>query len=931
MKPEVKRSFCFVLMVVGFVGAAVADALKFVDETVHVDETVSLADLNGRAFKPGTKVLFKRGGVWRGTVMARPGVTYAAYGSGMKPRLYGSPEDGANPTRWRRTDNPHVWAYAIGKDDVGTLVFDGGAQHAIKIVYCTDPKTGQRTNMTTGRPFASYRDLDTDLHFWHDYYEGGTGEIYLYSERNPGERFRSIEFNVKCCVFRVGSSSDVTIDGIDVRYCGIHGVAASTCTNLTVRNCTFEWIGGSIQAEGIFGRDYPTRLGNGIEVWGGCENYVVSNCIFSQIYDAGVTHQYNIPTKVGAVRYDQRHVRYVGNVFEKCNYSIEYFLSVPDGNESLMEDVLIAGNIMRDAGYGFCEQRPDRGAAAHIKARYRIDRNRARNFVVRDNIFDSSRDMLIHACAGLRNVDGSSSLPRFENNTFIGCRGDYFGVISDVSDDLVVYEEGVENYVNFYGAGNRCVIRPGAGRASNQTVELQARIDKLAKKGGTLILEPGLYRSGALFFRPGVNLRLERGAVLQGVDDASGYPMCETRIEGETCVYYPALINVDGCDGFTVSGEGVIDGHGLPTWKEFWTLRKRKPDCTNKELMRPRLFYVSNSKNVEVSGVTFKNAKFWTTHYYRCSDLNIHDCHIVSETIGGVKGPSTDAIDLDNCRDVTIRRVRMDVNDDGVAIKGGKGPWADDPVKCPGNGPTENVLIENCDFGPGCHSCLTLGSECPAVTNVVMHKCRVERAGNILNLKMRADTPQSYCGVRIANVTGRCHTVMNVRAWNQFFDLKGRQDRPKSSATGIRFSDCDFVCSHERNVVSTPDFEVSDVVFENVKTSGVLVWPKDADTPEKRHEAIRAKWRPSGARFVQREDEMTCTPLTDGVRTMRFLENGTDRVVTEIFEGYVSVLDPETGRIETSDEISVNPGKSVYVIGENIWRNEGKRRNKRSN
>ena len=59
-----------------------------------------------------------------------------------------------------------------------------------------------------------------------------------------------------------------------------------------------------------------------------------------------------------------------------------------------------------------------------------------------------------------------------------------------------------------------------------------------------------------------MNLHLEKGATIVGVDEAEGYPMRETRIEGETCVYYPALVNADGCDGFTISGEGVIDGHG---------------------------------------------------------------------------------------------------------------------------------------------------------------------------------------------------------------------------------------------------------------------------------------------------------------------------------------------------------------------------------
>ena len=176
--------------------------------------------------------------------------------------------------KWTRTENPNVWAYDIGRRDVGTLVFDGGAQHATKIVIRTDKKTGARFNKFTGRPFNSYRDLDGDLHFWHDYYEKGTGKVYLYSAQNPGERFRSIEFNVKCHGFAVGGADGVTIDNVTVKYVGVHGIGAGTCRDLTVSNCEFGWIGGSIQAEGIFGRDYPTRLGNAVEIYGGCENYI---------------------------------------------------------------------------------------------------------------------------------------------------------------------------------------------------------------------------------------------------------------------------------------------------------------------------------------------------------------------------------------------------------------------------------------------------------------------------------------------------------------------------------------------------------------------------------------------------------------------------------------------------------------------------------
>ncbi len=406
----------------------------------------------------GSFVLFERGGIYRGTVPVRAGVTYTAYGEGPKPCTYGSPVNGADPTKWEQTENPRVWAYPIGTRDVGTLVFDEGAAHAIKIVIRTDKKTKQTFNKLTGRPFNSYRDLDTDLHFWHDYYSKGTGKVYLYSETNPGRRFRSIEFNVKGHGFAVGGACDVIIDNFTVKYAGVHGVGAGTCRNLTVSNCEFGWIGGSIQAEAIFGRDYPTRLGNAVEIYGGCDGYAVTNCYMYQVYDAGVTHQFNIPEKVGSKRYDERNVRYADNVFEKCNYSIEYFLTALNGNESLMENILFENNLMFDAGVGFCEQRPDGNEGAHIKAWYCPGRNRAKNYVVRGNAMCGAKDMLVQIFSGLKNVDGSSSLPRLENNVIIGRAGAQFGTVSETSNKRLTYGADTQAFIDAFGPGNRCLV-----------------------------------------------------------------------------------------------------------------------------------------------------------------------------------------------------------------------------------------------------------------------------------------------------------------------------------------------------------------------------------------------------------------------------------------------------------------------------------------
>ena len=311
----------------------------------------------------------------------------------------------------------------------------------------------------------------------------------------------------------------------------------------------------------------------------------------------------------------------------------------------------------------------------------------------------------------------------------------------------------------------------------DETHALQARIDALAASGGgELVIGPGVHRAGALFFRPGVNLRVEKGGVLVGSDAAAAYPIRETRIEGETCDYYPALINADRCDGFRISGEGVVDGHGLPTWRAFWKAREANPCCLNKEpgLVRPRLLYVSNSADVDVSGVTFKNSKFWTTHFYNCRNVRVRDCAIRAEILEGVKGPSTDAIDIDRCQGFVVSNVVMDVNDDAVVIKGGKGPWANDPSRHPENGPSVGVEVVDSVFGRSCHSCLTLGSECPAASNVVVRNCRVEGAGNLLCLKMRTDTPQRFSDIRVEGCIGSCGTVLRVPAWRQFANLGDR-------------------------------------------------------------------------------------------------------------------------------------------------------------
>lgn len=346
------------------------------------------------------------------------------------------------------------------------------------------------------------------------------------------------------------------------------------------------------------------------------------------------------------------------------------------------------------------------------------------------------------------------------------------------------------------------------------TREFQWLIDLVAQRGGGVIVVPaGTYLTGSLFFKQGVNLYVSEGGTLKGSDDISDYRLCETRIEGETCTYFAALINVDGVDGFTMCGPGVIDGNGLRSWKAFWMRREWNPKCTNKDEQRPRLVYISNSQNVLVADLHLQNSHFWTNHIYKSHHVKYLNCRIFSPAIP-VKAPSTDAIDIDVCTDFLIKNCYMEVNDDSVVLKGGKGPWAD---TAPENGANERILVEDCTYG-FCHGCLTCGSESVHNRNILIRRLKISDGSNLLWLKMRPDTPQLYEYITVEDVDAKLKNFITVKPWMQFFDLKGRTDVPRSRGEHITMRNCSCVCDTYFNVEAQEEqYVLSDFTFENLR------------------------------------------------------------------------------------------------------------------
>lgn len=315
-----------------------------------------------------------------------------------------------------------------------------------------------------------------------------------------------------------------------------------------------------------------------------------------------------------------------------------------------------------------------------------------------------------------------------------------------------------------------------ADSATVNTGAIQKSVDRLAAGGGaTVVVPPGVFVSGALFMKPGVHLHLEAGAVLRCSTDMRHFPTRRTRIEGHFAdSFNPALVNADGCDGFTLSGQGVLDGAGRPIWDQFWRLRNASPKGSNFPnigVPRARLVLIERSADVTVDGVTFRDSQFWNLHLYRCQRVVVRRARFeVPDDVE--QAPSTDGIDLDSCQHVRIEGCYFSVTDDCIAAKGSKGPFALDDKDSP---PVIDVRVRDCEFRRG-HSVMTLGSEATLVRDVRVEGCRITGSmHSVAMLKLRRDTPQHYEDIHLRDITidSDRGALISIQPWVQYTDLKG--------------------------------------------------------------------------------------------------------------------------------------------------------------
>ncbi|MDB5196564.1 MAG: glycoside hydrolase [Flaviaesturariibacter sp.] len=278
------------------------------------------------------------------------------------------------------------------------------------------------------------------------------------------------------------------------------------------------------------------------------------------------------------------------------------------------------------------------------------------------------------------------------------------------------------------------------------TSSINNAIEACSKNGGGVVVIPkGMWLTGPIVLKNGVNLHLQKNALLQFTSSFDEYSLVEGNWEGLSQMRNQSPLSATGASNIAITGFGIIDGGGdawrmvkkdkltesqwkklvasggmLSDDKKTWypsekTLKGSKlknpgeitgdktPEfyASVKDFLRPNLLVFTNCKKILLEGVTFQNSPAWCLHPLMSQDITIRNIY--------VKNPwyaqNGDGIDLESCKNVLIENSTFDVGDDGICIKSGR----DEAGRKRGM-PTENVRIKNCTVYHA-HGGFVIGSE----------------------------------------------------------------------------------------------------------------------------------------------------------------------------------------------------------------------------
>ncbi len=278
----------------------------------------------------------------------------------------------------------------------------------------------------------------------------------------------------------------------------------------------------------------------------------------------------------------------------------------------------------------------------------------------------------------------------------------------------------------------------GDGITSN-TEAFSKAISQLSKQGGGhLIVPAGIWKTGLISLKDGIDLHLEKNAIILFSPDKKDLIKLK---DGKMDDKVTPFINASKRKNISITGKGTIDGNG-----EWWRPVKRgkvsdvewnqykamggtvtekgdlwypfnlthydniAADKDTQEKYRNHMIRFTDCENVLIQGVTLMNSPKFHLIPTRCNNVIVDGITVKCPW----NAQNGDAIDISSCKNVLIVNNVVDAGDDGICMKAGAG------AKGVEYGPCENINIQN-NTVYHAHGGFVIGSEFSGgVKNVVV-------------------------------------------------------------------------------------------------------------------------------------------------------------------------------------------------------------------
>jgi len=349
---------------------------------------------------------------------------------------------------------------------------------------------------------------------------------------------------------------------------------------------------------------------------------------------------------------------------------------------------------------------------------------------------------------------------------------------------------------------------------------------------GRVYLPEGIYSIKSLFLKSDMQLELAKGAELRAIPRREEHGMQPAMLpgnnrgseynfgtwEGNPLPMFSGILAGIGVKNVVIYGEGVLNGNAS---KETWW---KDPKVMNMAY-RPRLFFLKDSSNVYLQGITLKNSPSWTIHPYFSEDLGFYNISVQNP----FDSPNTDGLDPESCRGVEIAGVNFSLGDDCIAVKSGKIYMGRKFKK-----PSESIRIHNCFMQNG-HGAVTIGSEMAGgVKNLTVEDCVFSHTDRGLRIKTRRGRGRDAVLDRIIFRNITMDHVMTPFVVNSFYFcdpdgktpyVQSREAYPVDERTPVikrlEFEDIDAKNCHvaAAYIEGLPELKIEELIMRHVHIS----------------------------------------------------------------------------------------------------------------